>query len=391
MVSRSPRFHLWCPNLFNFKGGIQVYSAYFLQALQDLYPQASYDIFLMHDIDTSPHVPYLPGTQFHFAGQYPSSIRNPVFAAQLIGQTIRHRPDLIITTHLNFTPVAHWLKRLLGIPFWTIAHGVEAWDIQRSAIKNALHSAECILAVSQYTRNRLLDEQKLDPTQISLLPNTVDTTRFQIAAKPNHLLQKYGLTPEQPIILTVSRLCSTESYRGYDKVLEALPMIRQFIPNVHYLIVGKGDDQARLERYIAQLNLQDSVTLAGFVPDKELCDYYNVCNVFAMPSKLEGFGIVYLEALACGRPVLGGNQDGAIDALCQGDLGVLVNPDDAEEIAKNLIQILQGQHLNRTLYQPEILRQRMIEHYGFSQFRDNLTKHLNDFFTVSNSLLSSNP
>ncbi len=387
MVSRSPRFHLWCPNLFNFKGGIQVYSAYFLQALQDLYPQANYDIFLMHDTHTSLHIPYLYHTQFHFTGQYLRSIRNPVFAAQLIRQTIRHRPDLIITTHLNFTPVAYWLKRLLGIPYWTIAHGVEAWNIQRPAIKNALHDANRILAVSQYTRNRLLDEQKLDPTQISLLPNTVDTTRFQIAAKPNYLLQKYGLTPEQPIILTVSRLCSTESYRGYDKVLEALPMIRQFIPNVHYLIVGKGDDQARLERYIAQLNLQNSVTLAGFVPDEELCDYYNVCDVFAMPSKLEGFGIVYLEALACGRPVLGGNQDGAIDALCQGELGVLVNPDDAEEIAKNLIQILKGQHLNRTLYQPEMLRQRMIEHYAFSQFRDNLTKHLNDFFTVSNSLL----
>ena len=379
----SARFHVWCPNLFNFKGGIQVYSAYFLQALQNLYPQAAHDIFLMHDTHTSPHVSDLLNTQFHFAGSYPASIRSLAFAAQLMGQAIRQRPDLIITTHLNFAPVAYWLKQLLGIPYWAVAHGVEAWNIERPAVKNALHHADRILAVSHYTRDRLLNEQKLDPDQVVLLPNTVDTNRFQIETKPDHLLKQYRLTPEQPIMLTVSRLCSTESYRGYDKVLEALPVIRQSIPNVHYLIVGKGDDRSRLEQYIAQLNLQDCVTLAGFVSDEKLCDYYNLCDLFVMPSKLEGFGIVYLEALACGKPALGGNQDGAIDALCQGELGVLVDPDDVEAISKTVIQILQNQYPNTTLYQPELLRQGMLEHYGFDRYQQNLANHLNAFFARS--------
>ncbi|GAB4369399.1 MAG: hypothetical protein Kow00121_09290 [Elainellaceae cyanobacterium] len=379
-ASSSPQIHLWFPNLFNFKGGIQVYSAYFLQALQNFYPQADCDIFLMHDTHLSAHIPYSPNTRLHFAGRYPTSVRNPVFAAQLMGQGIHQHPDLIITTHLNFTPVAYWLKRLFGIPYWTVAHGAEAWNIQRPAVKAALHHADRILAVSSYTRDRLLNEQKLDPARVFVLPNTVDTDRFQIGAKPAHLLQKYGLKPEQPVILTVSRLCSTESYRGYDKVLEALPHIRQEIPDIHYLIVGKGDDRPRLEQSIAQLNLQDCVTLAGFVPDAELCDYYNLCDVFAMPSKLEGFGIVYLEALACGKPALGGNQDGAIDALCQGDLGVLVDPDDVGAIAKNLIQILQGQYSNPSLYQPELLRHRVIDTYGFDRFQHNLADHLNNFF-----------
>ena len=102
-----------------------------------------------------------------------------------------------------------------------------------------------------------------------------------------------------------------------------------------------------------------------------------------MPSKGEGFGIVYLEALACGKPVLGGNQDGAIDALCQGKLGVLVNPDDLDEIASNLIDILQNTHSNSLLYQPQLLQQKVIEKFGFESFKKILDSHLERHFKLS--------
>lgn len=99
-----------------------------------------------------------------------------------------------------------------------------------------------------------------------------------------------------------------------------------------------------------------------------------------MPSKGEGFGIVYLEALACGKPTLGGNQDGAIDPLCQGELGVLVNPDDTQEIAQTLIQILQGTYPHPLLYQPEVLRQKVIERFGFEHFEQTLGSYLECYF-----------
>ena len=152
------------------------------------------------------------------------------------------------------------------------------------------------------------------------------------------------------------------------------------IPNIHYIIVGKGDARPYIEQLIRERQLQDCVTLAGFIPDAELCDYYNLCDVFAMPSKHEGFGIVYLEALACGKPCLGGNQDGAIDALCQGELGALVNPNDVEEISKTLIQILQGNYPNSLMYQPEVLRQKVIDIYGFDRFKHTLSNYLEEFF-----------
>jgi glycosyltransferase involved in cell wall biosynthesis len=244
----------------------------------------------------------------------------------------------------------------------------------------ALRHADRILAVSSYTRDRLLQEQNLDPDQVAILPNTFNPDRFQISAKPAYLLEQHGLQPEQPIILTINRLCSSESYKGYDRVLQALPQIRQIIPHVHYIIGGKGDDRPRIEQLIQQLQLQDCVTLAGFIPDSELCDYYNLCDVFAMPSKLEGFGIVYLEALACGKPTLGGDRDGAIDALCHGELGALVNPDDVGAIAKSLIQILQGIYPNPLIYQPETLRQKVINRYGFERFQQTLACHMERHF-----------
>ena len=141
-------------------------------------------------------------------------------------------------------------------------------------------------------------------------------------------------------------------------------------------MAGKGNNIPHIEALVHQLNLQDCVTLTGFVPESELGDHYNLCDVFALPSRGEGFGIVYLEALACGKPVLAGNQDGAVDPLLNGEIGCLVDPNDVQAIAQNLTQILQGTYPNPVLYQPEILRQKTIENFEFAQFRQTLAKSL---------------
>jgi glycosyltransferase involved in cell wall biosynthesis len=368
--------NLWLPEIFNFKGGIQTYSIFLLNAVQALYPHINHSVFLKHDTRTSPQVSYLPHTSFSFTGQYPSRVRTSAYAAQLISQGIWQKPDLVIATHLNFTLAGYWLKQIRQVPYWAVAHGVDAWDITNSNLIRALQHADRILAVSHYTRDRLLKEQDLDPEKVVLLPNTFDSNRFQIGSKPAYLLKRHQINPNQPIILTVARLASEERYKGYDQILQALPKIRQHIPDIHYVLAGKGSDRPRIEQLITQLDLQDCVTLAGFVPDEELCDYYNLCDVFAMPSKGEGFGIVYLEALACGKPTIGGNQDGALDALCQGELGALVDPNDIDAIAHTLTHILQGTYNHPILDQPQLLRQKVIETFGFDRFQKTLDELL---------------
>src|SRR5262249_53956544 len=153
------------------------------------------------------------------------------------------------------------------------------------------------------------------------LPNTFDSSRFRIGPKPEYLLRRYGLAPEQKIILTVCRLSGSEQYKGYDTILSVLPRVRRVLPGAHYIIAGRGDDKSRIEEMVSSIGLEEAVTLAGYVPDEELCDHYNLCDAFAMPSKNEGFGIVYLEALACGKPTLAGNRDGAVEPLREGELG----------------------------------------------------------------------
>jgi glycosyltransferase involved in cell wall biosynthesis len=373
-LSNQSRLSIWVPGVFDYKGGIQVYLQDCLQAVGESFPCLPVVVFDKLD-KTKPNTSvFSKNLSFSFSGRIPSSFQLPHFVLSLITGSLIERPKLIVCGHLNFAPVAFWIHRLTGIPYWILVYGVDAWNIQDRWKKQALQSAEQIISISSYTSNRLIREQNLEPDRISLLPVTFDASRFQLSPKPQHLLNRYGLTAQQPIILTVARLDRSERYKGYDQILHALPEIRRQLPDVHYIMVGKGSDRPRIEQLINQLNLQDCVTLTGFVPDDELCAHYNLCDVFALPSKSEGFGIVYLEALACGKPTLGGNQDGAIDALCHGELGVLVDPDDVGAIAQTLIQILQETYLHPILYKPGILRQKVIDNFGFERFKKTLAE-----------------
>lgn len=371
--------HLWLPNLFEFKGGIQVYLQDLLEGLVDEFPNLSLAIFDQLDRSKPKTKFNSENISFAFSGGVPDLLRIPHFASNLIVGTLTKQPNLIICGHLNFAPVAFWLHRLTGIPYWILVYGVDAWMVQDKWKIEALHAAEKIVSISGYTRDRLIKEQNLPFDKIPLLPVTFDASRFEIGHKPDYLLKRYGLKPEQPVILTVTRLSSEDGYKGYDQILQALPEIRRQLPDVHYMLVGKGDDRPRIEQLVAQLHLQDCVTLAGFIPDHEIGDHYNLCDVFAMPSKGEGFGIVYLEALACGKPTLGGNQDGAIDALCNGTLGALVEPDNVGAIAQTIVQILQGTYPNPLIYQPEALRQKVIDTFGFERFKQTLAELMQTF------------
>ncbi|MBD1916325.1 MULTISPECIES: glycosyltransferase [Cyanophyceae] len=367
--------HFWVPNLFEFKGGIQVYLCDILLSIEQLYNQNNFflDIVIIDKLDVGKPVSIFDVScfSFIFTGKFPKSLQTLVFSLKALAIAFTHRPNLILCGHLNFAPVAYFLYRLLGIPYWVWVYGVDAWNIKNSLQCRALHAAEKVISISGCTRDRLVQEQGLSLSKISLLPVTFNVNRFQIQPKPSYLLDRHCLGAGQPVILTVARLAGQARHKGYDQILRTLPEIRRKIPDVHYVLVGKGCDKSRIENLIHALQLDDCVTLAGFVPDKEICDYYNLCDVFAMPSKGEGFGIVYLESLACGKPTVGGNQDGAVDALCNGELGVLVDPDDLAEIASTLVEILQGKSPHPILYRPKVLRQRVEAIYGFEKFQAN--------------------
>jgi phosphatidyl-myo-inositol dimannoside synthase len=371
------KLYLWFPNIFEFKGGIQVYLLDLLRALSEQIPTSEIRVYDKLDtgrIQESIHSK--DKISFRFYGNTPKILRTVHFSLSLLIGSLLKRPNLIICGHLHFAPVAFFLHTTTGIPYWILVYGTDAWEVKNPLKKKALKTAERIISISGYTRDRLLNEQQLDPQKISLLPVTFDDNRFKITTKPSYLMTRYGLSPDQPVILTVARLSSGDGYKGYDQVIRALPQIRQKFPTVQYILVGKGDDASRIEKLIKSLNIQEHVTLTGFIPDEELVDHYNLCDLFAMPSKGEGFGIVYLEALACGKPTIGGNKDGAIDALCHGKLGALIDPDSIDQLAETISQILDEAYPNTLMFQPKALRKAVTDIFGFKKFKDTLNELL---------------
>lgn len=365
--------HVWLPDLYATKGGIQTYSAFLLRALQKSWPEPRYEVFLKND---DPNGTVASDPRLHASGGLPGWLRTPGYAARIGSRALLDRPRLVIVGHLNFAVVSDWLSRVARIPYWILTHGIEAWGVERPALRRALARATCVVSVSRYTARRLIDEQGLDPARVALLPCTFDPSRFRPRPRPPRLAARLHLEDQQPVMLTVSRLAGKDRHKGYDVVLEALPEIRRGVPGLHYVIVGEGDDRPRIERRIRELGLKEAVTLAGFVSDEELPDYYGLGDVFAMPSKREGFGIVYLEAMASGIPAIAGNRDGARDALLDGELGVLVDPDDVAGFARAAVEVLTGRHPNRVMYDPEELRRRVVERFGPESFRRRLEEIL---------------
>jgi glycosyltransferase involved in cell wall biosynthesis len=390
--SSKKRFIFLFNHLSSFGGGMQVYSAFLLQAWQQLYPDADYDIVLRCESQESANpdamaegrfkgtIALSPQTQFHYLGEAERSfnklerwsnyIKGSLKIAWLI---LSKQPDLAITTDVNtYLYVLLQIRKITKTPYWSFVHGLEVWNVTNPSHRQALIGADKLVAASMYTQKRLAQADWLMGKEVFVLNNTFDADRFIIQPKPSYLLERYHLTPEQPVIFTATRIERNSKYKGYTALIETLKVLKEQIPDIHYILAGKGNDVSRVKKQVKQLGLESNVTLAGFIPDAELGDHYSLCDVFAMPSKGEGFGIVYLEALAAGKPVLAGNQDGSVDPLLNGKLGCLVNPDDLEEMSQRLLEILQGRYHNADIYRPQFLRQQIIEAFGFETFGQNL-------------------
>jgi phosphatidyl-myo-inositol dimannoside synthase len=251
------------------------------------------------------------------------------------------RYDLIVCGHLHLLPLACLAKWKLQVPMVTIIHGRDAWRPTDSHLANLLlRQADAFISVSDLTKSRFLEWAKIKDDKVLILPNSVEQQRYGAGEKNPELLRRYGLA-DKTVLMTLSRLWATDNYKGIDEVMELLPALSEQIPGLAYLIVGDGDDRGRLEAKGRSLGISDRVVFAGFIPEGEKADHYRLADAYVMPGRGEGFGIVYLEAMACGIPVLGSKLDGSWEALRHGELGILVDPDDPEEVRRGILEVLQ--------------------------------------------------
>ncbi|MEI7863897.1 MAG: glycosyltransferase family 4 protein [Chthoniobacterales bacterium] len=374
------RLNLWSSGLYSSQGGIQVYSRFLLDAIRHVVPAHRLGVISLSDSSADLAILQEQGIQCTGLGQGPNALRKARFMLSDF-KMARGRNELTVNwlTHLNFCPLAAAAQSLFRAPFLVSAHGIEAWNVQSPLVRWSLGKADAIAAVSEFTQNRMQETLRLPADRFEILYNTVDPASFKIQPKPTWLVERHGLRPNSPVVLTVGRLEASEQYKGYDQVLLALPTILQRSPETKYIIVGEGNDQSRLRMLVEQLGLKSSVIFAGFAPTDELGAYYALCDVFVMPSKKEGFGIVFLEAMCCGKPVVAGNGDGSVNALKNGELGILVDPDDTQAIADAVISALCRTTGNPLLSDPEMLRAKMLGHFGLKIFRDRVKNILGTF------------
>jgi glycosyltransferase involved in cell wall biosynthesis len=202
---------------------------------------------------------------------------------------------------------------------------------------------------------------------VELLPPTFDEEKYRPDKDAGTAFRKIlGLDPGDTVLLTVGRLDPVERCKGHEQVIRLLPRLLAAYPQVKYLIVGRGGDQDRLQTVAADLGVQDIVRFLGFVRDLRGC--YSAADLFVMPSTQEGFGIVFLEALACGVPVVAGGIDGSVTPLSWGLSGFLCDPYSAASIEEAITAALASRASGDKRGDPGYLAARVRHDFGSSSF-----------------------
>ena len=242
--------------------------------------------------------------------------------------------------------VALVVARLTRRPVLIYAHGEEltGWGRGRKfkAMCFAMRNADWVLSNSDNTRDTLINLIGVDPQRIAVIYPTVDENRFCPGLPDDDLRTLIGLTGNKKLILSVGRLMQR---KGFDNVIRSLPLLLEQDLDVEYALIGIGDDLDYLQGLAHELDVEHRVHFLGHVSYEDLPRWYSACDLFAMPNRdidgdSEGFGLVFLEAAASGKPAVAGRAGGTGSAVVDGETGLRVDGENVEEIAQALIRIL---------------------------------------------------
>jgi len=287
----------------------------------------------------------------------------------------REKPDVLLVGNGDNAYWAKNLNRLIRIPYVVLLHGTELLQYSsrngtNDGKRGPLSLARMLIANSEYTKS-LAMKSGIDASKITVLHPGCDPEIFKPGLPVDDLKKHLGLE-NRKIVLTVGSLVQR---KGHDKTIEAINLIRDEIPNVSYLIVGEGIYKKNLENLVVSRSLQNHVKFIGSCSDADLPKYYNLCDVFVMASRemddnVEGYGMVFIEAGACGKPVVGGRSGGISDAVLDQKTGILVNPSDPNEIAEAIKSLIKNPTLSRKL--SEAARKRVIEECNWTSYYSKL-------------------
>lgn len=301
------------------------------------------------------------------------------FVLSAIGKACRRPREgtpIILAAHPHLALPASWIQRVRpNFKVVVMSHGIEVWKPLASPRLRALQKASLLTAPSSYTARKMAGEQNIPESKIRRLPWPLSPDFIKLAEHPGKLPLPRGF-PRGRIILTVGRWAARERYKGVDALIVAVARVRTTIPDVQLVAVGSGDDLSRLRSIAAEEQVADRVHFLEGLSKEELASRYAAADVFALPSIGEGFGLVFLEAMAFGKPVVGADAGGITDLIRDGSNGLLIPPNDPDGLAQGLSRLLQDEALRRKLGECGAAMVR--REYQFDAFREALDQILGD-------------
>jgi len=285
------------------------------------------------------------------------------------------KPALVIALHPHLAPIVWGMRKRSGTFRSVIfTHGIEVWQPLGWPRGAALRRSNLVIGPSADTVQHLISEQHILPGRVTRLPWGLDPEFEARMASGAALSRPPGFPVAGKIILTVGRWDSAERYKGADTLISAVPLLVKALPETHLVLVGDGNDRARLEQLACDLGISKHVSfLYGLTPEQLFASYAN-CDVFALPSKGEGFGLVFLEAMAHGKPVVGGAHGGIPDIVEDGATGFLVPHGNIERLAQALESVFTDPALAAEMGARG--KERLARIFSFAQFQERLTQIL---------------
>lgn len=265
-------------------------------------------------------------------------------------------------SHLGLSRVQAYIPPGWRRPYGVFVHGIEAWRALPAGQRQILNGAALRVANSRLTARRLA-EANPDVGPIAVCPLAL-AHDFAVAADRRVGEAPFGIGSKAVVL--VARMMASERYKGHDELLAAWPAVRAHVPEARLVFVGDGDDADRLRTRARELGIADAVVFTGFVGDDVLREIYQRAAIFAMPSTGDGFGLVYLEAMAHRLPCIGSIHDAAGEIIRDGETGFLVEQSDTGAIAARLLTLLRDDSRRVEMGQSGYRRWR--EHFSYEQF-----------------------
>ncbi|HMI02656.1 MAG TPA: glycosyltransferase family 4 protein [Pedobacter sp.] len=354
-------------NTFDSTGGVQKVCRTLCYCFKDILG-GNFRAFCLHGEKPDPK--YINSLQFK---AFKGSKITFAFSSLIRGAT----SPAIIISHINLISIA-LLIRVFNkrSKIVLLAHGTEVWRNlpiwKKWFIKNHVH----IWSVSNYTK-QVLEKRHCIRKSSYVVSNCLDPFLQPPAKfdKPAYLIERYALSEDQPVLLTICRLSEHEHFKGYDQVIHLMKSLSNNFPDVRYLLCGESDQQEfdRLNHLILKNNLEQMVSLPGFIPDEELTDHYLLADLFILPSQKEGFGLVLIEAAVCGCRIISGNADGSPDAMLKGKLGTLINPADQNEL---YLAIQENLTFQNDAQMKKTMQTLTLKHFGYPRYRRKIKRML---------------